>query len=307
MKWGPPCCYNSSTGEANHKFLKIRARKTQRQVDLIEEQTAVRYVEQLAIRRTFDILTVEEKIYRGQLNGNMSQSSSQLNGLSYCQTKNGICCVVNGFESDIANWKSCDLQKNLSEILSRVIPYVKGPNIPLYTTLNVGKNQIYRGDPSYKNKGWQDWAYCDWGHEGIIPVHILIFADLKGLTKDDLNVDNINISGPDQYAIVHMIKDPLESVVHKGKPTQHDYKAHARSILFHKASKMIDRKTKDPAIAFIPISSIHSPCIAIPLRVTEQDQPHTYLFLQSKTKWNLLFVNAMRRSLSGGKNVSKLH
>ena len=120
---------------------------------------------------------------------------------------------------------------------------------------------------------------------------------VEGLSKENLKVDNINIPGPDQYAIVHMIKCPLESVFHSGQKKQLDYKAHPRSVLFHIASKMIDGKTKEPTIAFIPTSSIHSPCIAIPLHISEQNQPHSFLFLQSKTTWNKLFVRSMRRSI----------
>jgi hypothetical protein len=304
-KWGPPCCYNSSTGESNHKFLKIRSRKTQRQVDLIEEQTAVRYVEQLAIRRTLDNMKFEEKIYIGKAYGQISRSKLQLNGLSYRQTKNGICCVDNGLVSEFANWKSRDLQNTLSSLLSQVIPHVKCGNIPFYTTLNDGENQIYRADPCYKGNVWQDWAYCNWEDEGIIPVHILIFVDLMGLTKANVRVSNISIPGPDQYAIVHMIQYPLESIVRQRNKQPLDFKAHPRSILFHKASKIIDRITNEPEIAFVPISCIHSPCIAIPLKFAKKNEPHSYLFLQSKTKWNSLFVNSMRCSLKN-KNIVKI-
>ena len=105
----------------------------------------------------------------------------------------------------------------MSSLLSKILPHIKGNNIPIYTSLNVGDNQIYRGDPKYKESVWQDWANCDWGEEGIIPVHILIFVDLMDLNSPNLVIDKVNIPGPDQYAIVHMIKYPLESVVHKKK------------------------------------------------------------------------------------------
>jgi Plavaka transposase len=177
MKWGPPCCYNSSTGESNHKALKIRSRKTQRQVDLIEEQTAVRYVEHLAINHSLDIMISEEKIRKETINGHMSKSILKLNGLSYCQTMDGIYRVQNGLATENAKWNAHELQLALSSLLSKILPYIKGNNIPIYTSLNVGDNQIYRGDPTYKESVWQDWANCDWGEEGIIPVQILTFVD----------------------------------------------------------------------------------------------------------------------------------
>jgi hypothetical protein len=49
LKWGIPSACNSATGESNHKMLKRRPKKTQRQLNLMEEQTGVRYVENLAI------------------------------------------------------------------------------------------------------------------------------------------------------------------------------------------------------------------------------------------------------------------
>jgi hypothetical protein len=52
LKWGIPSAYNSATGESNHKILKRRPKQTQRQVNLMEEQTGVRYVENLAISQT---------------------------------------------------------------------------------------------------------------------------------------------------------------------------------------------------------------------------------------------------------------
>jgi hypothetical protein len=41
LKWGIPSAYNSSTGESNHKMLKQRSNKTQRQLNLMEEQKEV--------------------------------------------------------------------------------------------------------------------------------------------------------------------------------------------------------------------------------------------------------------------------
>jgi hypothetical protein len=297
LKWGPPCCYNSSTGESNHKSLKMRSRKTQRQVDLIEEQSGVRYVEQLAINHSLNIMMDQQKIRKDSASGQKLKKCLNLSGLSYCQTKDGIFCVHNGYISDRAKWNAFVMQNTLSSILSKVIPFLsEEKNIPIYTRLTVGENQIYHADPSFKESIWQDWANCDWGDEGIIPVHILIFVDLMDLKCNNLTIGDINIPGPDQYAIVHMIEFPLEKEIRKKNSTI-NFKTHPRSILFHTASKFIDKKTAEPAIAFIPISSIHSPCIAIPLNMAEQNQPHSFLFLQSKTKWNALFVKSMKASI----------
>jgi hypothetical protein len=54
LKWGLPSAYNSSTGESNHKMLKRRSKKTQKRLEFFEEQTGVRYVEQLALKRSID-------------------------------------------------------------------------------------------------------------------------------------------------------------------------------------------------------------------------------------------------------------
>jgi hypothetical protein len=60
---------------------------------------------------------------------------------------------------------------------------------------------------------------------------------------------------------------------------------------------MINKKTNEPVIAFIPLSSIESPCIAIPQQMAEENQPHSFLFMQSKMKWNSLFVDSMKKSI----------
>ncbi len=302
MKWGPPCCYNSSTGESNHKSLKIRTRKTQRQNDLIEEQTAVRYVEQLAIHHSLGLMVNQEMIHKGKKYIQQSKSPTWLGGLSYCQTANGIKKVVNGFVAEDAEWISGKLQNSLNTLfLSYILPHVKGRTINYYTTANIG-NDLYRGDPSYKKNIWQDWAHCDWGDFGSIPVHILIFVDLMCLKDCIIDIDGVvDIPGPDKYAIVHMIKDPLEADIYDKNTKQHNYKAHPRSVLCHTASKLMDIKTKEPAIAFVSLSSIQSPCLAIHQDNAKQNQSNSYLFLQSKTKWNSIFVKSMRRSLEDKK------
>jgi hypothetical protein len=71
------------------------------------------------------------------------------------------------------------------------------------------KNVIYCEDPNFKGSHWQDWAYCDWGKDGICPVQILLFLDLTYLKHENIDVNGVIQEAGCKYALIHMIEQPL--------------------------------------------------------------------------------------------------
>jgi hypothetical protein len=288
LKWGTPGAYNSATGESNHKMLKRRARKTQRQCDVIEEQQGVRYVEQLAIQCTVNTMHNKGKIHVNDEGLQAQKESSKLAGYSYFMTKHGIFDSKNASANFPIAWSNRADQMLIFDLLkTKVLPFVDGKQIHFMTTLHVDGN-LYRGDPLYKGGSWQDWAYCDWGpRHGCCPIHILIFADLSHL-KHQININGIEIPVGEQVAIVHMVEHPLDANENGA------FMAHPKSKLFFKASKMISNDDGNPVLAFVDIKSIVNPCIAVPFSLDARIDRVTYLFLKPRTEWTDIFARAVK-------------
>ena len=45
------------------------------------------------------------------------------------------------------------------------------------------QGQIFRGQNKFRGRVWRDWALVDWGDDGILPVKIWGFVDLRGLPQ----------------------------------------------------------------------------------------------------------------------------
>ena len=60
-------------------------------------------------------------------------------------------------------------------VKEKILPHIDGDQIKISTKI-CHKNLIYCGDPSFKNSFWQDWAYCDWGEDGICPIQIFVVS-----------------------------------------------------------------------------------------------------------------------------------
>jgi hypothetical protein len=280
IKWGLPSSYNSSTGESNHKMLKRRARKTQRQQNLIEEQTGVRYVEQIAIRKTLSDSSMNGhyRVIRENMNSEENTQNNVKSGFTYQVFNNGIFKHIKKNDYDIANWYDRQLSNEIFMLLrNRILPHLDAESMQLFTFYK-SDGVIYRGDPSYKGVSWQDWALCDWGPDGLIPIHILIYVDLSSL-KVELDINGVIMAPGGQYAVVHMIEKPLEDEYFDEDGNSQNYKAHPKSELFYKATKIIDGATQRPALTLIPIESIAHGLVAVKSGINGLEEEHTYIFL----------------------------
>jgi hypothetical protein len=177
LKWGIPSAYNSATGESNHKMLKQRSKKTQRQVNLMEEQTGVQYVENLAISRSRQDLVNTGFVHRSVETRNLEDKDTlaKFSGNSYYLNSQGMYDIAtSGSIEKSSKWH--DMQQRdsiLTFVKEKILPHIDGNRIKISTKI-LHKNVIYRGDPSFKNSLWKDWAYCDWGEDGICQVQILM-------------------------------------------------------------------------------------------------------------------------------------
>jgi hypothetical protein len=107
LKWGIPSAYNSATGESNHKMLKQRSKKTQRQVNLMEEQTGVRYVENLAMSWTRQDLVSTGFVHWIVLTRNLEDKDTQtkFSGHSYYLNSQGIYDITtSGSAKKLSEW-----------------------------------------------------------------------------------------------------------------------------------------------------------------------------------------------------------
>ena len=204
LKWGCPTSYDSSTGESHHKILKRHARRTQRNVHLLVEQTGVRYVEHLAIQQSLakSVSTGCNHI----LDQEQAKTGQKFMNKAYVCNKNGILNFPPRKDGEQkASW--FDQQQFIgieSLLLEKILPHVRGQSFDIYTSI-VTNGCLYHVNPWFKQSSWQDLAYCDWGDSfGICPVHLLAFLDLRCLRKD-ITIQGTTIEKGYFVAVVHMV------------------------------------------------------------------------------------------------------
>ena len=283
LKFGPPSSFNSATGESNHKMLKRRSRKTQKQANLMTEQTGFRYVEQLSIMRS-----MPSTIFK---NNNGDESSIKFTGyLCYMNSDGIFTCTKERFFKTESIWADNELQQSVFDLLkTQILPNIEGKTIRFMTNLVHG-DLLYRGDPKFKEGSWHDWAYCDWGNRhGICPIQIQIFVDLHNL-QNNITINDVHISTSSRYyAVVHMVENPLDSEIN-GK----NFKAHPQSKIFFKAKKWVDPNSK-PVLALVDVDSIVSPCIGVPNSLTKGE--NVFIFMKSRSNWSDLLAKSITANL----------
>jgi hypothetical protein len=161
----------------------------------------------------------------------------------------------------------------------------------MISTRILHKNVIYHGDPSFEDSHWQDWAYCNWGRDGICPVQILLFLDLTDLKHENTDVNGVMLEAGCKCALVHMIEQSLH-----GDNGDLRFGAHEVSRIFFKAQKMMDNAMKAPALAYILIDSIVGPCIAIPYDLNALTNEY-FLFLKTRSAWPAIFFDVMKEGI----------
>lgn len=319
-------CQNSSSacGESGHKAkCKQPAKQTQRVLEQFELQTAIRSVDNIVIDRAHDellqlpSLDVTEPFIEEQ----DFDSATRFAGRNY------VCNVSGMFDSktnDKSNfckgrtsqWSDENLQRHVYDLVSSfILPNVDGQSVDLLTQFT-RNNVIYRAHPAYKGgDAWQDWAYINWSPAGLIPGHLLIFLDLRGVQKS-FHIKESTIDRPGIYAVVHSVFESLDKKPHFVDATRNgSYLAHSSSLLVYYAQKELydcsqtatstsrGKRSKDesfhlvlPKLYVVPCECIHSPCVAVP-DIGPKAKPHGFLFLRSRKEWPKCFFRLMKDTL----------
>jgi hypothetical protein len=289
LKFGIPSAYNSATGESNHKFLKRRSKRTQKQATLMTEQTGFRYVEQLAVMKT---LSTKPDLVK------TDDSQIRFTGYSYYMNKNGIfVCTKDRFHKTAAKWHDPVLQTSVFELLkTNILPKMEENTCIRFMTNLVFDKNIYRGDPKFKEGSWHDWAYCNWGTKhGICPIHIQIFVDLQNL-QEEITINKVQVLPNSQYAVVQMVENPLEKKLRDGT----NFKAHSQSKIFYKSKIELDDKNV-PILALVNVDTILSPCIGVKFSSDPTDP--SFLFMKPRSSWPDLLAESMIESINNGKKL----
>jgi hypothetical protein len=84
-------------------------------------------------------------------------------------------------------------------------------------------------NPKHNTEYWHDWVNIDWGDDGVIPAHLLIYVDLTHLDTA-FTLNGIHVSQPGKYGLIHMVEQPLTAKPRNSKNM--DFKAHQGSKLF---------------------------------------------------------------------------
>jgi hypothetical protein len=291
LKFGNAASVDSSTGESNHiTSAKVTSRNTQRRSELLDEQSATRYTENLSIDRTMADMS---PLGRHMKETDAKETKSVVfRGFSYFMSNDGIFIVKKKPPYKKAVWFDSDLYNDIFHFLKKhVLPHVEGERVNIMTVLNKD-GVIFRGDPRYKNSDRHDWVYVDWGDDGISPAQIQIYVDLNHLIGT-IHSEDTHITEPGNYALVHMVDQPLEAKPKNSKNT--DFLAHQTSKLFHWAEKLSthDKKGLRPNIGLVSESAFHAECVAVPADLEGERDPNAYLFLKPRNTWADVLVEKM--------------
>jgi hypothetical protein len=156
-------------------------------------------------------------------------TQTKLSGHLYYLNSQGI---YNSTTEKLSEWHDMQqLDSIFTFVKENILPHIDGNRIMIVTKI-CHKNVIYRGDPSFKKSLWQDWAYCDWGEDGIFPVQRLLFLDLTCLKTENIDINGVILEAGCKYALIHMIAQPLHD--EKGNSI---FRADENSGIFFKAQR----------------------------------------------------------------------
>ena len=294
---GPPLGWCSSTGEKNHKTaVKTTARRTQRKAETLDEQTGLRYAEDITIQRSYGTMRSVDRVLHHAI---QEEPPFRKCGLSFFLRGNIIYKYSRNLEkSTPAHWHDQNLQSAIAANLKTTIFLPNDMSgmtvIPIFTRLHKD-GEIYRGNPRYKESDWHDWVYVDWGKDGKVPSQILCFIEI---TDDMRRTDQAIHIDSGVYAMCHSLtqsftKPPLQGSAHAVQGHK-NYKANQSSRLLFWGEKEKD-DNGSPLIRIVSVESFHSPCIGVPFNLHNREV-HDYIFLRPRSKWTETFISYVKHA-----------
>ena len=210
LNFGVPLEVDTGTNESGHKPTKTAALLTQKNEETLDCQTAI-CLEELHL---IDMAMLElggKPMFKYGKHGpqpgpknppppeNVPIGGPSLTVSFDPITQEHVVTTSQKSSEDGESKLETDLVTFVAELQNAVQQYL--PKVPL-RTVHKHQGQIFRGQNKFRGKVWRDWAMVDWGHDGILPVKIWGFVDLRDLPPNHTaNFQNLPLE-QSIYAVV---------------------------------------------------------------------------------------------------------
>lgn len=284
MAYGVPSNVDTGANESHHKFVKLMAKLTQRDISVFEKQTASRLVEFLLLdmamaeldgKTMWEYFVLDQD--RGPLNfvetpDNEGERDTGGAAMKVCEDEDGeIIAKYRRSNGRDVVWGD-DIVEFLGNLQTKVQQEVGIPSLDIRTE-HKRDGKIFRAHPNYRNKGiWNDWAIFDWGkHWGKLPCEIWCFVDFSE-AGDDFSF---------RFADCHVQRGVYAVIESSSYEEIPEYPVARESELF---TPII----KERQFYLADVESIVDTCCVIP----DVGSPNhlRYFTVEPRRKWAALFV-----------------
>jgi Plavaka transposase len=283
LRFGSMKNFDSSIGERNHcTEVKDPAKHTQRRKENFEEQTAKRYIENIAIS------IAETQFTKDESDQSSSKNENKHNNIFYLHDKKQIFKRDwKDYKLSPVKWLDTDFQNELTELCHYLVTneYIKSP-VPFFTQHNRDEI-IFRGDPNWQetNQPWYDWAEVEWdGEENNIPAQIQIFIDLSNNFLKPFQIGQSFVIESGYYAIAKSFQNAC---------TQ---KAHLISQLVDYGEFVYNDSENKPLLCFFSVDCITNSMVAVPYNTKNTIyNAREWLILKPKNEWYNIFISILQK------------
>jgi hypothetical protein len=284
---------DSSIGERHHcTEVKQPAKNTQRRKLIFEQQTANRYIENLAISLAMsdmDSLSDDQSKHSSNVE-RPNMQAKRCNILYEHKQKQLFKRNSNDNKLRAVVWKDVQFQEQLTEFCSNLVENGNVDSPIQFCTQHNRMDLIFRGDPEWIDQyPWYDWAFVDWNLDECIPAKIMLFMNLEDNLLIPFGNEQMGyVSEKGYYAISHSFP-------------------HATNKLPHEVSLLSEygvlmTSTANCALlqlCLFSVDSINKPCVAVPYQVAESIMnAKEWLVLKSRETWNKILTQHMATELS---------
>jgi len=317
LNFGVPEVMNSSYAESAHITIsKDTTRNTQKRQETFTLQAAMRYIENLAIRKcALNISNMSPTPLvmpnTHQLQGKRFSLEEDEEGLIICKRN-----ASKKKKSDNLSPEDYHLTSHISTSLAEhVLPHLSPRILYCHTEYKSADGQIYRAHPCYHDKPWFDYALVNWrGYEDLIPARIHAFLNLCNVRMGSKirlphSRQEVSIPTPGFYAVIESYNEVFPDLddSEDDEPVEEDEdekqdeddneeeeEEEDRSI-FRKFELDLIPNTLQPILYLVHVNSIKRPTVAVAdnfsdfvQNVEGQSIPNTkYIFMMlPQTEWS---------------------
>ena len=170
----------------------------------------------------------------------------------------------------------------LVDLQAIVIDQIPEDFLPIYTFHKQKYEKghhIWHGHPNYRGQGaWKDWAFIDWGAEGVLPSHIHCFVCLEHYQGRRQEFGGIRLEAG-TYAVVETSK---YEEMDEEKRNSELFVPILLDVLAIRSNKEVDRQ-----FWLANVEAIHDVACVVP----DIGGPlNRYFFVQPRPRWSKMFV-----------------